>query len=148
MVASYVSHPQKTMTTIVTVIGYDRLAEAGNLTSAPQSQLLIARVDKILKGKEKAKYIKIIYEYFSSEETHLKALLSDEKHQWKFVLSRNKRCDSTLKEAKYAKGIALDGAKEIMPVLLLKDVGGLEAISESTNLPCYSLKSDGIKSQR
>jgi hypothetical protein len=142
--AQSVSDKKRKIKIIGTVIGFDSFAATGNLTFAPQSQLLIVRIDKSLKGKEKAQYIKIIYEYFSSEDTFLPNLISSEKKQWKFNLVKENSCDSSLQEVKYGKSTSLDGKEEIK-FLRLKDIGGLKNISESIELPCYILKSDGLK---
>ena len=129
---------------IGTVIGFDGLAATGNLTNAPQSQLLIVRVDKSFKGREKAKYIKIIYVYFESVDTSLFNLTSIERNQWKFRLSKDNSCDSSLKDVKYGKSTSLNGKEEIS-FLRLKGVAELHDIYEMTKLPCYILRSDGLE---
>ncbi|HEX8286725.1 MAG TPA: hypothetical protein VF556_01940 [Pyrinomonadaceae bacterium] len=126
------------------VVGFDSLAALSNITYAPQSQLLILRIDNLLKGKEKARHIKIVYEYFSTEAAYLSELLSDKNQKWKLNIARDASCDSTLKESKYSKSYSIDNKEELL-INRLKDVDGLENIPENTKLPCYILKNNGIK---
>lgn len=128
-----------------TILAFDRLAALSNITFAPKSLLLIFRTDELLKGQETARYLKVIYTYFGDESKTLQDLTTGSRRRIKVVLSRNKECDSTLKDAKYSRSFSLDGKKELEPVLRLKDMGGLQEVPEGLELPCYKLNKKGLK---
>ena len=130
-----------------TIVGFDSLASAGNITYAPQSQLLVVRINKTISGREQSRYIIVVYEYFASEDKFLPDLVSGNKKRWEFMLSRRASCDNPLMKIRYAKGFSLDG-KEIFKVLRLEDTGGLDDIPESKILPCYEVTTNGLKPLR
>jgi len=122
------------------IVAYDGFVAATNTTFAPRQQILIVRVDKVLKGFEISRYLKVVYEYFQSDDELVKALLSARKESLTFVLSRDARCDSTLAEMMFIELEALDGTY-IGKQRKLKDLDGLDQIPEYTKLPCYNLTS-------
>lgn len=127
-----------------TIVGFDSLASSGNITYAPQSQLLIVRINKMISGREQSRYIIVIYEYFASEDRFLPDLISGRQKRWEFVLSRRTSCDNPLAKIRYAKGFSLEG-KEIFKVLRLEDNGGLDDVPDSKILPCYEVRTEGLK---
>jgi hypothetical protein len=128
---------KKSLVVVGTVIAYDPLQALTNITSAPQSQVLVVRIEKRIKGRESAGYLKVVYEYGGDQPSLPKGIF-DGKSQWRFVLKRDGRCDSSLKEMKAAKPQSREEEKVTLPHLKFTDEE--ERLPDDTTLPCYVLK--------
>lgn len=127
-------HGSQSLEAIGTVVAYDQLGALTNITSVLQSQVLIIRIARRIKGRENQSYIKVVYEY-AANESSLPQNIFDGNSQWRFVLKRNLSCDSTLKEMKATKTKAGD-----IMVPRLKFTREIEILEDEVNLPCYVLK--------
>jgi hypothetical protein len=115
-----------------TVVAYDQLAPLTNITWILQSQVLLIRISKSIKGQAAAPYIKVIYKY-PPNDSPLPENILDGNTQWRLILKRDRSCDSSLREMKAIK------TKEGGPVLRLKFNSEIEVIEDGVSLPCYVL---------
>lgn len=128
---------------IAKVLAFDSYAGLSNITYAPQSLTLVLRVEKSLRGRERSKYIKCIYEYFGEDST-IVDLTSGGNQNWQLDISKDRSCDSTLRKEKYGRSMSVNGGKEVV-FQRLKGLHGFSDLSENITLPCYILKKDGVK---
>jgi hypothetical protein len=135
----------KSLVVVGTVIAYDQLLPLINITSAPQSQVLLVRIEKRIKGRESAVYVKVVYEYGGDEPSLPKGIF-DGKSQWRFLLKRDGRCDSSLREMKAGKPQSKEGEEVTLPHLKFTDE--TEVLADDTNLPCYVLKPGNYRAQK
>jgi hypothetical protein len=98
----YKSTARQSLEVIGNVVAYDQLVSLANITPAPQSEVLLVRVAKRIKGQEVGPYIKIVYTYWANQRS-LPPDVFDGKSQWRFSLKREEKCDSSLAEMKAAK---------------------------------------------
>ncbi len=136
---------KKSLVVVGTVIAYDQLLPLTNITSAPQSQVLLVRIEKRIQGRESAGYVKIVYEYGADEPSLPKGIF-DGKSQWRFLLKRDGRCDSSLREMKAAKSQTKEGEEVTLPHLKFTDE--TERLPDDTILPCYVLKPGSYQLQK
>jgi hypothetical protein len=122
-----------------TVVGYDQLMPLTSITSAPQVAVLIVRVDKRISGREKSRYIKVVHRRLYGGEAELPSEIFDSKKRWRFKLSRQPSCDSSLQELESAKGKIEDGAEVSVPRLKRTSGAEVEDIPTDVVLPCYEL---------
>jgi len=97
----------------------------------------VVRADKILAGKESAQYLKVVYKYGPSERS-LPDNAFDGKSKWRFSLTRDCGCDSSLVD---------DPSKaenEIAIATWIQTVEG-EEVPRNMKLPCYVLRPKGLK---
>ena len=129
--ASDKSHKNDQIEMGVKVVGYDELAPLMNLTSAPQIEVLIVRVMKLIKGKEQSDYIKVIYQHLHNQPDLPKEFF-DSRHLWRFTLTRASSDDLSCKG----------------PLPRLRPATGAETeqLPGNTSLPCYILRPGGFRS--
>lgn len=81
-----------------TVVAYELSAlRLAKLTFVPQTELLIVRVGKRIKGREASRYIKVVYT-FGTDEPSLPDAIYAGGNQWRFTLTRDRSCDGALKD--------------------------------------------------
>jgi len=138
---------KESMLTIVgPVIAYERsVTRLAELTFVPNTEVLIVRVDKLIKGQEKSHYLKVVYRYGTDEPSLTKEVF-DSRRQWRFILKRDSNCDSTVGQMKAVK----TQTKEEEEVTLsgLKFTGETEMLADDTYLPCYVLKPGNYRAQK
>ena len=112
-----------------TVVGYDELISLANITSAPNAEILIVRVDALVKGNERARYIKVVYK-FMQKEARLPSEVFEGDHRWRMTLTKADGGDQTCKG----------------PIQRLKRTPGGEAeqIPDDVTLPCYILRPSAL----
>ena len=118
-----------------TVVAYDQLAPLTNITWVLQSQVLLIRISKSIKGQAAAPYIKVIYKY-PPNDSPLPENILDGNTQWRLILKRDSSCDSSLREMKAIKSKSKEGG---ITVLRLKFNSEIEVIEDEVSLPCYVL---------
>ncbi len=133
---------EKQLVIVGTVAGYDQFLSLVNLTSAPQVQLLIVRVEKRIKGREESRYIKVIYKY-GTDEPSLPEEIFNGKSQWRFTLTRDHSCDCSVREMQSKQIEGEGGAEATLP--RLKRTNATEEIPNNANLPCYALRPSDLK---
>jgi hypothetical protein len=129
---------------IGSVVAYDQLVPLTNITSAPQSQVLLVRIAKRIKGQEVGPYIKVVYKYGVGEPS-LPQEIFDGKSQWRFILKRDGSCDSSLEEMKATKPQTKEGE---VTLPRLKFTSGTEGLGDEASLPCYVLKPGNYRVQK
>lgn len=82
-----------------TVVAYDQGVPLTNITWVQQSQVLLIRISKSIKGQAAGPYIKVIYKY-APNESPLPQNMFDGNNQWRFILNRDISCDTSLREMK------------------------------------------------
>ena len=133
------------MVVIGTVIAYDQLVPLTNITSAPQSQLLLVRIERRIKGRETARYIKVVYKY-GVDEASLPETVFDGKSRWRFILKRDRSCDSSVGQMKAAKHETKERDEVMLPHL--KFTSETKGLEDNTNLPCYVLKPGNFRAEK
>ncbi|MEZ5429422.1 MAG: hypothetical protein R2747_24475 [Pyrinomonadaceae bacterium] len=150
------------------IVAVDALAPLFNITFAIQQGFYIFRIEKLKKGNEKSLYLKVKYLYYPGPSPLLSDLGEGGKNKWMLKLERDRDCDSDLEEMSYYRSFIVektdektleklvekrasgsdlsgDGVKEGPKVIRLKDTGGLAGVPKGEKLPCYVLKTEGIK---
>jgi len=82
-----------------TVVAYDQASPLANITWVLQSQVVLIRISKRIKGRAVGPYIKVVYR-FAPNESPLPQNILDENTQWRFNLKRDITCDSSVREMK------------------------------------------------
>ena len=138
---------KESMLTIVgPVVAYERsVTRLAQLTFVPNTEVLIVRVDKLIKGQERAHYLKVVYRYGTDEPSLAKEVF-DSRSQWRFTLKRDRNCDSSVGQLKSVKTQTKEG--EEVTLSGLKFTGETEGLTEDTNLPCYVLKPGNYRAQK
>jgi hypothetical protein len=138
---------KESMLTIVgPVIAYERsVTRLAQLTFVPNTEVLIVRVDKLIKGQEQAHYLKVVYSYGTDEPSLTKEVF-DSKRQWRFILERDRSCDSSAGQMKAVKSQTKEGEEIILSGL--KFIGETEGLADDTHLPCYVLKPGNYRVQK
>ena len=132
------------LTIVGPVVAYERsLTALVQLTFVPNTEVLIVRVDKLIKGKEQAHYLKVVYRYGTDEPSLTKEVL-DSSSQWRFRLKRDHNCDSSVGQMKSVK----TPEEEEVTFLGLKFTGKTEGLTDDTNLPCYLLEPGNYRPQK
>jgi hypothetical protein len=119
------------------VVAYDQAVPLTNITWGMQSQVVLIRISKSIKGRGAGPYIKVVYR-FAPNEPPLPQNILDENTQWRFILKRDISCDSSVREMKTMKAQTEEG--EIIAIPRLKFKNETEVIEDAVNLPCYVLK--------
>lgn len=113
------------------VVAYENSGlRIAHLTDILREEIFYVKVEKIQKGKEDSKYIKVRYSY-RGEKSDLPENLLEGKNLWKFVLFRDKECDQV-------------GIIKNSPISLIK-IDENEELPQDTNIPCYLLVKEKIK---
>jgi hypothetical protein len=125
-----------------TVVGFDPSSNLVLGFESLRGDLLLVRVDKVLAGKEKAKYIKIHYQYFPGEPP-LPRKMFEHKTQWCFWIKREPYDDYPLRQLLYTEARDESG-KVLPPDVRMERVPGMENEQlppENTILPAYEIRS-------
>ncbi len=129
------------------VVAYESAsARVSNLTHVPKRETLIVRIEKSYGNREKSKYIKVIYEYITDEETLPQSIFEGDK-MWQIKLQKKPGCDSTLSKdyPTVHKAEVLSNDRTIEydnPSTFLTFTNAQDKdIPIDRNLPCYSLTS-------
>lgn len=138
---------RESMLTIVgPVVAYERsVTRLAQLTFVPNTEVLIVRVDKLIKGQQQAHYLKVVYRYGSDEPSLAKEVF-DGRSQWRFTLKRDHKCDSSVGQMKSVKTQTKEG--EEVTLSGLKFTGETEGLADDTSLPCYVLKPGNYRAQK
>lgn len=120
-----------------TVVAYDQEAPLTNITWVMQSQVVLVRISKSIKGRAAGPYIKVVYRFAPNESPFPQNIL-DENTEWRFILKRDISCDSSVREMKTMKAKTEEG--EITAIPRLKYKNETEVIEDEVSLPCYVLK--------
>ncbi len=110
---------------ICTVVAYDDFI---NIAGAPQRKFLIVRVDEIIEGKEKSRYIKVLFTAIHGQKG-LPDEMSSSKNKWIFSLAKAKGTECRLSVNAW---IRAESSEE-------------ESLPDFDKLPCYLLEQDGFK---
>jgi hypothetical protein len=126
---------KESMLTIVgPVVAYERsVTRLAQLTFVPNTEVLIVRVDKLIKGQGRH----IISKSFTG--------VFDSRSQWRFTLKRDRNCDSSVGQMKTVR-TQTKGEEEVT-LSGLKFTGETEGLTDDTNLPCYVLKPGNYRAQ-
>jgi hypothetical protein len=119
-----------------TVIAYDQLVPLTNITWVLQSQVLLIRISKSVKGQAAGPYIKVVYKY-AANDSPLPQRIFDGNTSWRFIVKRDISCDSSLQEMKATKAQTKEGT---ITVPRLKFKGETALAEQEVALPCYVLK--------
>jgi hypothetical protein len=125
------------------IVGYDQSVSLTGLTSTPKIDVLIVRVEKIIKGQEKANYIKVLREYWKDDFSLSKDLTNDRK-EWTFLLTKAQGCDESLREMQFPSKKTSEGTEIQVPRYKPSTGAEAEGIPEDLKLPCYRVRPDGI----
>ena len=135
---------KQSLEAIGTVVAYDQLVSLTNITSAPQSQVLLVRIAKRIKGQKVGPYIKVVYKYGANEPS-LPQEIFDGESQWRFILKRDNGCDSLLGEMKATKPQTKEGQVTLPRLKFTRETEGLR---DEARLPCYVLKPGNYREQK
>jgi hypothetical protein len=127
--------------TIGEVVGYDRFASLMNITSAPQSQMVIVRTMKKIKDSQIQSYIIVVYK--SSAVKSLPKEMFDGKSRWKFWLTRDENCDSRWIDIKSLKNT--EGNQNLKDNSRFEWTSSKQNIADEIKLPCYILADGAYK---
>lgn len=127
-----------------TVVAYDQLVPLTNITWVPQSQVLLVRISKNIKGRAAGRYIKVVYKYAASDSP-LPQSIFDGDTEWRFILKRDVSCDSSLREMKAIKPQAREGE---ITVPRLKFKSETKMVEDEVSLPCYVLRPGKYRMER
>ena len=128
-----------------TVVGYDG---SSHLLIHPESisyDILLIRVDKVLAGSERAKYIRLQYVYGPGEPALPEELFKG--GSWCFKISRDPDYDLPLQELLYTEAQA-EAGKPLPPDIRLRRVQGMENEQlplPDTVIPAYAMKPGDYK---
>lgn len=138
---------KESMLTIVgPIVAYERsVTRLAQLTFVPNTEVLIVRVDKLIKGQEQAPYLKVVYRYGTDEPSLAKEVF-DGRSQWRFTLKRDRNCDSSVGQMKSVKTQTKEG--EEVTLSGLKFTGETEGLTDDINLPCYVLKPGNYRAEK
>jgi hypothetical protein len=120
-----------------TVVAYDQASPLANITWVLQSQVVLIRISKRIKGRAAGPYIKVVYR-FAPNESPLPQNILDENTQWRFNLTRDITCDSSVGEMKTMKAQTEQG--EITTIPRLKFKNETEVMKDEVSLRCYVLR--------
>jgi len=134
------------LTIVGPVVAYETsVTRLAQLTFVPHTEVLIVRVDKLIKGHEQAHYLKVIYRYGTDEPSLAKEVF-DGRSQWSFTLKRDRNCDSSVGQMKSVRMRTKEG--EEVTLSGLKFTRETEGLTDDTNLPCYVLKPGNYRVQK
>lgn len=125
-----------------TVVAFEQSPwHISKLTSVEKSEVMIVRVNKVIKGKEQSKYIKVIYRYLSEKNALPEKVFSSD-NEWNFALTRNSSCDNSIAKTypKSQRNDVIAGDDSAMIYLVPTGSHDKNILTEQI-LPCYSLKS-------
>jgi hypothetical protein len=126
------------------VVGYDQLLPLINSPGVLQTQMLLVRVERVLKGHEKSRYIRVEYRYGSGQQPLATDMLERAKTM-RLPLTRDSGCDGALKDVIYIKGERENGEK-VEPLQRIKFLDKeAEGLPRNTVVPCYALYSSNLK---
>jgi hypothetical protein len=128
----------KSIVAVVRIIAYDQYAPLMSITAAPQSQPLLVRLQKRIRGRENSPYIKVVYRY-GINEMSLPEKLYDGKSLWRFILMRDHDCDSSLREMSLVKNTHKQEQGNVT-LPRLNFVNETESPRNDVILPCYELR--------
>lgn len=142
---------KETLKIVGTLVAYESSsARISNLTHVPKRETLIVRIEKSYGGREKSKFIKVIYEYLSDKK-HLPESLFEGNKKWQFKLKRKPDCDSSLSKdyptvqkiepLPDGRTIIYDNPSAFLTFTNAQD----KDIPTDMNLSCYSLESIRLK---
>lgn len=139
------TNKEPTLTIVGPVIAYERsVTRLTQLTFVPNTEVLIVRVDKLIKGQEQAHYLKVVYRY-GTDEPSLAREVFESRNQWRFKLKRDRNCDSSVGQMKPEKIQGKEGKDVILSGLKFTSTEGLP---DDTNLPCYELRPGNYRPQK
>ena len=128
-----------------TVVAYDPMSSLHLLTSAPNAQLIVVRIDNIIEGHEESRYVKVVHRALYSTR-NLPPEIFDGNRRWRFDFIKDCRCDGALSRSR-------SDAQEVTDEGVLLDSGiertaGAEAepLSMDAILPCYEIMLDALSS--
>jgi hypothetical protein len=130
-----------TLRIVGSIIGFDAYSHLINQPESVAYEILLVRVDRILAGKENAKYIRVQYTYGPGEPA-LPSQIFDGGRQWRLLLSRDANYDLPLRELLY-NGARDERGKDLPPILRLKRLPGAEnehLPPADTVIPCYAIR--------
>lgn len=140
------TNKESMLTVVGPVVAYERsVTRLAQLTFVPNTEVLIVRVDKLIKGQEQSHYLKVVYRYGTDEPSLAKEIF-DSRSQWRFRLKRDRNCDSSVGQMKSVKAQIREG--EEVTLSGLKFIGETEGLADDTNLPCYVLKPGNYRAQK
>jgi hypothetical protein len=127
------------------VATYVTFVDLVRLTDLPNVETLIVRIERVIKGKQQSRFIKIRYQCWEGEPSLPDSILDSTK-RLRFSLSRDHSCDSSLGKMKGAKPATQKGAEVAFPYF--KFTSETEGLTDDTNLPCYVLKPGDYRVQK
>ncbi len=125
-----------------TVVGKDRIYGHIYDSNAVNKRLLIVRVDEKLKEKVDSKYVLVKYIWHLKDE---KTPYNNENAtQWKFILTREKDCDSTLEKLQFSYFSTGNKITGMFPQIDRTWGIDFENLPFEKTLPCYKLESKNL----
>ena len=140
------TNKESTLTIVGPVVAYEiSVTRLAQLTFVPNTEVIIVRMDKLIKGQEQAHYLKVVYRYGTDEPSLAKEVFHG-RSQWRFTLKRDRNCDSSVEQMKSVR----TQPKEEEEVTLsgLKFTRETEGLTDDTKLPCYVLKPGNYRAQK
>lgn len=120
------------------VVAYEEVSSVRQFVETARTQLLLLRVNRVIKGGESSRYIAVRYQ-FGGYDQPLKSHDLEKLRQRRFSLTRDRDCDTALSDFVYIKQVTTTGeeAGRVLRLrLLTKDVS---ALPENMTVPCYNL---------
>jgi hypothetical protein len=106
----------------------------------PNEAILMVRLNHLIEGQQKAKYIRVQYKY-SKWTSNLPMEGFNSKEQWRLLLFRETSCDAPLEMQPSFDGNAEHYDKNPLPVLKRAKNSETAKLPAKESLPCYMLKS-------
>jgi len=107
-----------------------------------QTSLLIVRLENIVKGEEKSKYILVSYKWQLKDEVNPE--FENQTTSWSFLLSPKKSCKSALRDLQFT----FFGGQKISGIQprFLRNIGSEnEPLPFDTKLPCYESRATKVQ---
>ena len=120
------------------VVAYEKASPPRKFVGTARSQLLLLRVNRLIKGNEDSRYIAVRY-HFGGYDQPLKGADLQKGTLRRFSLTRDRDCDTALSDFIYIKQVTTtgeDAGRVLRLKLLSKDV---TALREDMIVPCYDL---------
>jgi hypothetical protein len=113
-------------------------------SSIPNSETLVVHLDPEDSERLGSDYIRIVYQYWSSEP-RLPDDLRNSRGRWEFQVKRADYCDSRLHDILYLEGTDEAGDRVQVPGLKSTSPSESLEISEDYILPCFVLRPGGYR---
>ena len=139
--------------TKVAIVGHVLARQFGVADLAPisQGQEWVQLIVRVAERHGPSKYVRMIYTYWPADKKGLP--FENALTKWHFDATRDTSCDSRMGDVRFIKGVpdsskVKPSADERIPALVpLRGLSKeqLEAVPDSTSLPCYTVRPEDVK---